>query len=124
MIFLQTQTAGLNSGIITTAAHKLKRRWNIATLNSVEIFIALTRSKNESLIGVNITTTKIDAPIILKKVWNIAVCLAVLELPKEAIQEVKQVPMFAPTTRHNALSSGSKLAETRNTTIEVTTDED
>ena len=55
---------------------------------------------------------KIIAPIKLKKVWNIAVCLAVLELPKEAIQEVKQVPMFAPTTRHNALSIGSKLAET------------
>ena len=124
MIFLQTQTAGLRSGIITTAAHKLKRRWNIATLNSVEIFIALTISKNESLIGVNITTTKIDAPIILKKVWNIAVCLAVLELPIEAIQEVIHVPMLAPTTRHNALSIGSNEPDTKKTTIEVTTDDD
>ena len=73
MIFLQTQAAGLSNGIITNAAHKLNKRWNIATLNSALIFNAPTRSKNESLIGVNITTTKIDAPIILKKVWNIAV---------------------------------------------------
>ena len=124
MIFLQTQTAGLNSGIITTAAHKLNKRWNIATLNSAEIFIALTISKKLSLIGVNITTVKIDAPIILKKVWNKAVCLAVFELPIAAIQDVIHVPMFAPTTRHNALSIGSKEPDTKKTTIEVTTDDD
>jgi len=96
----------------------------MATLNSTLIFNAPTRSKNLSLIGVNITTTKIDAPIILKKVWNIAVCLAVLELPIEAIQEVIQVPMLAPTTKHNALSIGSNALATKKTTIEVTTDDD
>lgn len=124
MIFLQTQTEGLNNGIITNAAHILNERWNKATLNSVLIFIAPTISKNKSLIGVYITTIKIDAPIILKKVWNIAVCLAVLELPIEAIHEVIHVPMFAPTTRHNALSIGSNAPDTKKTTIEVTTDDD
>ena len=124
MIFLQTQTAGLSNGIITNAAHRLNKRWNIATLNSVEIFIAPTRSKNGSLIGVYISTMKILAPIILKKVWNIAVCLAVLELPIEAIQEVIHVPMLAPTTKHNALSIGSNAPDTKKTTIEVTTDDD
>ena len=124
MIFLQTQTAGLSNGIITNAALKLNKRWNIATLNSVEIFIAPTRSKNGSLTGVYISIMKILAPIILKKVWNIAVCLAVLELPIEAIHEVIQVPMFAPTTKHNALSTGSNAPDTKKTTIDVTTDDD
>ena len=124
MIFEQTQTEGLSNGIITTAAQTLNNKWNKATLNSVPIFIAPTKSKNMSLTGVNITTMKIDAPIILKKVWNIAVCLAVLELPIEAIQEVIHVPMLAPTTKHNALSIGSNEPDTKKTTIEVTTDDD
>ena len=124
MIFLQTQTAGLSNGIITNAAHKLNERWKRATLNSVLIFNVPTKSKKYSLTGVYITTIKIDAPTILKKVWNMAVCLAVFELPNEAIQEVKHVPMFAPTTKHNALSIGSNVPDTKKTTIEVTTDED
>ena len=124
MIFLQTQTEGLSNGIITNAAHRLNARWNNATLNSVLIPNEPKNSKKESLIGVNITTMKIDAPNILKKVWNIAVCLAVFELPIEATQEVIQVPMFAPTTKHNALSSGSNAPDTKKTTIEVTTDDD
>ena len=124
MIFEQTQTAGLSNGIITNAATKLNNKWNIATLNSALILTASTTLKNGSLIGVYMTTINIVAPTILKKVWNMAVCLAVLELPIEAIQEVIQVPMFAPTTRHNALSTGSNAPEIKKTTIEVTTDDD
>ena len=124
MIFEQTQTAGLSNGIITIAAVKLNNKWNNATLNSALILTAFTTSKNGSFIGVNITTINIAAPNILKKVWNIAVCLAVFELPIEAIQEVIQVPMLAPTTRHNALSTGSNVPEIKKTTIEVTTDDD
>ena len=64
------------------------------------------------------------APTMLKKVWNIAVCLAVRELPIEAIHEVIHVPMLAPATRHNALSIGRSAPEIKKTTIEVTTDDD
>ena len=124
MIFLTSQTAGLSNGIITNAAHTLNKRWKIATLNCTLIFTAPNVPKKKSLTGVNITTMKIDAPTILKKVWNMAVCLAVRELPIDAIHEVKHVPMLAPTTKQSALSTGSKLPETKNTTIEVTTDED
>ena len=124
MIFLQTQTAGLSNGIITIAATKLNNKWNKATLNSAVILTASTTLKNGSLIGVYMTTINIVAPTILKKVWNMAVCLADLEEPIEAIQDVIHVPMFAPTTKHNALSIGSNAPDIKKTTIEVTTDDD
>ena len=74
--------------------------------------------------GVIITTKKMVAPTKLKKVWNMAVCLDVRDPPIAAIHEVTHVPMFAPTTKHNALGSGNKFAAVKNTTIAVTTDDD
>lgn len=102
----------------------LNARWNNATLNSISIPSAFTALKNGSLSGVYTTTTNKAVPTKLNKVWNKAVCLAVLELPKAAIQDVKQVPMFAPTTKHKALSIGRREPETKKTTMEVTTDDD
>lgn len=86
--------------------------------------IAPTILKKALLIGVYKTTINIAAPIKLYNVWKNAVCLAVLELPNEAIQDVKHVPMLAPTTKQNALLIGNSDAEIKNTTIDVTTDDD
>lgn len=51
------------------------------------------------------TAEKTAAPTKLNNVWNIAVLLDVLELPRAAIQEVIHVPIFAPATKHNADAS-------------------
>ena len=82
-----------------------------------------TKLKNGSLIGVYRTIMNNIVPTKLKNVWNMAVCLPVLDAPIEAIQDVKHVPTFAPTTKHNALDMPS-VRVTRNTTIEVTTVDD
>lgn len=74
--------------------------------------------------GMYMTAKKIAAPTKLNNVWNIAVLLDVLELPRAAIQEVKHVPMLAPATKHNADASVICPLPTRKTTIQVTTDED
>lgn len=84
----------------------------------------LTQLKNPSLSGVYTTTKNKVVPTKLNKVWKNAVCLAVFELPNAAIQEVAHVPIFAPTTKHNALSIGKRAPETKKTTIDVTTDDD
>ena len=105
-------------------ATKLNIRWNNATLNSVSIWNASTHPMTGSLSGVNITTKNMAAPTKLKNVWNIAVCLDVRDPPKAAIHEVTHVPMFAPTTKHNALGSGKSPAAVKKTTIAVTTDDD
>jgi len=102
----------------------LKTRWNMATLNSTLMLSASTHSRTGPRNGVNITTKKMVAPTTLYKVWNVAVLRALREEPIAAIQEVKHVPMFAPTTKLRALGSGSNPDNDKNTTIDVTTDED
>ncbi len=93
-------------------------------MNSAPIFKVSIKLRDGSLSGVYITIMNKDIPTKLKIVWNIAVCLEALELPIAAIHDVIQVPMFAPTTKHNALGNGNNEPEIKNTTIDVTTDDD